>query len=149
MKPIFLIALLLGSLCLHAQGRAPLREPDPHKPLLFATLPAVQPLQPEKLDGLLEHVVGDTVSFQLSPALRFAGIVVSVSDGSDKALRSVVIRSNTLGGATFSFARRTGKEGIEYTGRLLSYNHGDALEVVQENGKYRLEKRGLYDLLSE
>ncbi|TCJ13359.1 hypothetical protein EPD60_13300 [Flaviaesturariibacter flavus] len=149
MKPFFLILFLLGSLCLHAQGRAPLREPDPHKPLLFATLPSVQPVQPEKLEVLLGHAVGDTVTFQLSPALRVTGVVTSVSDGSDKTLSSVVIRSQALGGATFSFARRIGGDDTEYTGRLLSYNHGDALELVRENGKYRLEKRGLYDLLSE
>jgi hypothetical protein len=149
MKPVFLIALLLGGLFASAQERAPLREPDNNKPLLFAAHPAAAPLQPDRLDYLLEQAVGDTLSFWLTPALRLQGLVVSTSDGSDKELKTVVIRITNQGGAIFNLSRRISEKGAEYTGRLLSHDHGDALEIVSDGGKYRLEKRRLYDLLSE
>jgi hypothetical protein len=149
MKPILLIALLLGGLCAGAQGRAPLREPDANKPLLFAAHPAASPIQPEQLDYLLQFNEGDTLSFALTPGLNLRGVVVSKSDGTDKGLRSIIIRSSNFGDAIFNLSRRTTEKGAEYTGRLLSHNHGDALELVNEGGKYRLEKRRLYDLLSE
>jgi hypothetical protein len=149
MKPILLIALLLGGLFASAQERAPLREPDNNKPLLFAAHPAAAPIQPGQLDYLLDLAEGDTLSVALTPALRLKGIVVSKSDGTDKGLKSIIIRGNNLDGAIFNLSRRTTEKGAEYTGRLLSHAHGDALELVSEGGKYRFEKRRLYDLLSE
>jgi hypothetical protein len=149
MKHLLLIILLLGGLVASAQERAPLREPDPNKPLLFAALPPASPLEPDHLDYLLSLPEGDTLSFWLTPVLRLQGVVVSRADGSDKELSSVVIRSNNLGGAVFNLSRRISKEGAEYSGRLLSHAHGDALEIINEGGHYRLEKRRLYDLLSE
>jgi hypothetical protein len=149
MKLYLLIALLLGGLAASAQKRAPLREPDMSKPLLFAAQPNAAPINPDRLDYLLELPVGDTLSFWLTPALRLQGVVLSHADGQDKGLKSVVIRSSNLGGAIFNLSRRQTGAVAEYNGRLLSHDHGDAFEIVCEGGKYRLEKRRLYDLLSE
>lgn len=146
MKPI--TCLLFGVLlcaAAHAQ-KAPLREPDYSKPRQFLTLPLVVPIVLQQLDSLVAKPAGSAVSVQLHNQ-RFDGQVVSRGDAADRDLQSVVIRFTD--GNTFALARRSGKAGFEWSGRILSYDRADALELVSDQNGLRFEKRALYDLLSE
>ena len=146
MKPITcLLWGLLFTVAAQAQ-KAPLREPDPNKPRQFLTLPLVVPIVLQQLDSLISKPEGSPVTLKLQD-LRLDGRVVSRGDGTDRDLQTVVIRLS--GGNTFALARRAGKEGFEWSGRILSYEHGDALELVSDKSGLRFEKRALYDLLSE
>ncbi|RYY38383.1 MAG: hypothetical protein EOO08_14800 [Chitinophagaceae bacterium] len=140
-----LAGLLLASVC-QAQ-KAPLQEPDYNKPRQFLSLPLIVPVLMQQLDSMLTKPEGASVSLQLKD-LRLNGQVVSRSDGYDRDLQSVVIRMNP-GGNIFALSRRQLKEGAEWTGRIVSYQYGDALELVQDGTGYRFEKRDLYDLLSK
>ncbi|GAA4319495.1 hypothetical protein [Flaviaesturariibacter amylovorans] len=148
----FLCALLLlgASVGARAQKEAPLREPDLNKPKLFADLPAALPVSESLLAALLDLPVGKAITVPVSDRFRLEGTVVSRSDAADTCVRSVVLRSSVRGGAAFSLSRvcRPGG-GYDWNARMLGYNGGDALELVSENGRYLLVKRGLYDLLSE
>ncbi|GAB4092672.1 hypothetical protein [Flaviaesturariibacter terrae] len=144
-----LTSLLIGlfaSALVHAQ-KAPLREPDYNKPRQFLTLPLIVPVVLQQLDSLLAKPEGSAVTLQLQN-LRLDGQVVSRGDGFDRDLQSVVIRLNGNGN-TFSLARRQSKEGTLWSGRILSYDYADALELVAEPSGARFEKRSIHDLLSE
>lgn len=127
--------------------KAPLQEPDYNKPRQFLSLPLIVPVVLQQLDSLLSKPEGSPVSLQLQ-GLRLNGHVVSRSDGFDRDLQSVVIRMQD-GGNTFALARRQTKEGDQWTGRIVSYEFGDALELVSDGNTLRFEKRALYDLLSK
>ncbi|TCZ74989.1 hypothetical protein [Flaviaesturariibacter aridisoli] len=146
MKPI--ACLLMGLLLTAAAQaqKAPLREPDANKPRQFMTLPLIVPVVLQQLDSLLQKPEGSPVSLQLQD-LRLTGRVVSRGDGVDRGLETVVIRLE--GGNTFALARRAGSNGFEWSGRILSYERADALELVSDKSGLRFEKRALYDLLSE
>ncbi|RYD86491.1 MAG: hypothetical protein EOP50_22315 [Sphingobacteriales bacterium] len=147
MKPIASLILTVFVATLAQAQKAPMREPDYNKPRQFLTLPLVVPVVLQQLDSLLAKPEGSPVTVQLKD-LRLDGRVVSRSDAYDAALQGVVIRLNNSSN-TFSLSRRQGKDGTHWTGRILSYDYVDALELVSDGGTLRFEKRGLYDLLSE
>jgi hypothetical protein len=150
MKPITcLLAFFLGaSSFASAQKMAPQREPDYSKPKLFLSMPLIVPVVLQQLDSLLLQPEGKPVTLHLGAGYEFQGQVVSRSNGFDKTLSSMVVRMTGPAALTLSLSRRTTDVGAQYTGRLISYEHGDALELVADAGGYHFEKRGLYDLLS-
>lgn len=145
------VMLLLCSFFSQAQDKPiPINEPDYNKPKLFSDLPSRMNLNVSNLETLFRFSAGETVSVQVTPDLLLQGIVASTSDASSPGFKSVVIRSTNRQGAIFTFTRRTGKEGASiYIGRLMSKANGDAYEIAHENGSYFLQKKNLYDLISE
>jgi hypothetical protein len=61
-----------------------------------------------------------------------------------------VIKSTNKVGATLALSRMINPDNtITYRGRIMSFKHGDAYEIANENGSYYLIKKGLYDLYEE
>ena len=141
--------LSLISLSSFAQN-APVTEPDYNKPLLFPDLPERININPSAFQNLFQLQMGQSVNIPITPSFNYQGVVISVSDGSDSHVKSVVIRSTNRQGARFTFTKVTNDDGsIKYLGRIISLQHGDTYEIVYENGVYELKKKGLYDLVEE
>jgi hypothetical protein len=144
------VLLAICSLYCGAQEKKiPINEPDYHKPRLFTDLPQRMNLDLSSTESILGSKTGSTISIRLSDKFVFEGIVVSRSDV-DSSITSVVVRSTNHPGTNFTFTRTTNPDGsFRYRGRILGKNNGDAYEIVNDKGMYVLEKRNLYDLLSE
>lgn len=132
------------------EHKIPLNEPDYGKPKLFSDLPQKMIMDVSGMEPLFRYPVGTMVSVQATPDLLLQGVVVSTSDASNASMKSVVIRVTNRPGAIFTYTRTTRAEGgVAYIGRMMSRNNGDAYEVAMENGTYILQKKNLYDLISE
>lgn len=132
------------------QTAAPFNEPDYNKPKIFADLPQRMQLNVDVLETLLNTEVGKNINVFIAPGFNFHGVIVSKSDASSAHTQSVVIKSINRQGATLTFTRNQNEEGgYSYLGRILSFKHGDAFEVAQEDGKLVLVKKELYDLFNE
>ena len=144
---------LLAIFCLHCgaqEKKIPINEPDYHKPRLFTDLPQRMNLDLSATEFALSSKTGASVSIRLSDKFIFEGIVVSRSSDDDHSFTSVVIRSTNRPGTNFTFTKTVNADGTyKYRGRILGRNNGDAYEIVNDKGMYVLEKKNLYDLLSE
>lgn len=149
---ILCAVLALGTLGVNAQNEVPINQPNYSKPRLFNNLPARMVIGTDRMESLLALPVGSPVSFSLTDAAagQFNGEVISVSSKYESSIRSVVIRSTNFNGATLTIARVRNEEGIiSYTGRMLSLQSGDLLELKQDGNAYVLAKKGFYDLVNE
>lgn len=157
MKKLRTVALcvcaMLYSLFLPAQNeKPPITEPDYNKPRLFNNLPDKIPVSLEEINNLLNTEVGHPASLKLSTAIniRFEGVVVSSANKYGNSIRSVVIRSSNYNGASFTISKITTTEGaVSYTGRIISFKHGDVYELQKMDGQFVLVKRNYYDLVNE
>jgi len=121
-----------------------------NRPSLFQNLPEKISCRINDLSSLLESEIGKTISFSFTGTLNFQGVVSSVASKFDNTLQSVVVRSTNFPGAALSFSKITKEDGtFSYVGRILSFQHGDAYEISQENGQYFFVKKGFYDLVNE
>jgi len=126
-----------------------LNEPNYNKAKLFSDLPDKLNLELTNLETLLDLSVGTQVSAIVATGFPLKGIVVSRSKA-DAFVKTVVIKSHSRQGATFTFSRITKNDGsFFYTGRIMSKDSGDALEIVKEGTVYVMRKKGLYDLINE
>ncbi len=145
-----LACLSLGSF---AQNKTiPINEPDLNKPKLFANLPDRIPVTAADLDNLFGSDLGRPANLSLSmdAKTKFEGDVVSRSERSREGIQSVVIRSTNYNGARLTVSRRELPDGsFVYTGRILSFKHGDLYELQTLQGQLVLVKRNFYDLVNE
>jgi hypothetical protein len=139
------------SVCSFAQsGTAPLNEPNPNKPLLFASLPDLINVDVNLFGQLLNTPIGSAVNIPVSAAFRFQGQIVSSVSKYGNSIRSVVVRSVNYSGACLSLSRITDGDGmISYTGMIMSMVHGDLYELQNQNGQYSFVKKKFYDLINE
>ena len=123
---------------------------DYNKPKLFSDLPQKMKLDIKAYEALLALPVGETVKTPLIGKAHLFGTIVSKSDPNDLNVSSIVVKCKNRLGATLTFTRLRNTDGtISYIGRIISFKHIDAFEIVQENGEYLLIKKDLYDLVSE
>ena len=144
--------LALCTLGSYAQEKPPVNEPDYNKPKLFSQLPERVQLNTADLAGLFNTGVGKATKLSLSDAtqLQFEGEVISSGSQNQNTLQSMVIRSTNFNGARFTISRITNPDGsIIYRGRIISFKHGDLLELQNLNGQYTLVKKNFYDLVNE
>ena len=146
-----IICLSVFFVCIKTSAQTPpVREPDMNRPSLFQNLPEKISCRINDLSAFLESEIGKSISFSFTNSLNFHGIVSSVASKFDNTLQSVVIRSTNFPGAALSFSKVTREDGsVYYVGRILSFQHGDAYEISQENGQYFFVKKGFYDLVNE
>lgn len=146
-----IICLSVFFVCLKTNAQTPpVREPDMNRPSLFQNLPEKIGCSINDLSALLESEIGRNISFMFTGNLNFQGVITSVASKFDNTLQSVVVRSTNFHGAALSFSRVTKDDGtFSYVGRILSFQHGDAYEINQENGQYFFVKKGFYDLVNE
>jgi hypothetical protein len=127
-----------------------LNETDQRKPHLFSDMPEKMKLKITDLETLLDLPVGSSVNTSIAGNFHFQGTVVSTSAITNTGSKTVVIKSTNRKGATLTFTKATGSNGtVKYLGRIISMKNGDAFEIVKENGQYILQKKALYDLVSE
>ena len=146
-----IICLSVFFVCLETSAQTPpVREPDMNRPSLFQNLPDKINCRINDLTALLQSETGKNVSLIFADNVNFQGVVSSVAAQFDNNLLSVVIRSTNFPGAALSFSRIKKEDGtIAYAGRIISFQHGDAYEINQENGQYYFVKKGFYDLVNE
>lgn len=147
------VCTLLSVMFTKAQeNKIPINEPDYNKPRLFDALPSRIPVSSNELNAILDAPVGRTASIALGEtnSVRFAGDVVSVSSQDDQQVRSVVIRSSNYNGARLTLSRIAKADGtVSFTGRIVSFQHGDLYELKNESGNLFLVKRNYYELVNE
>jgi hypothetical protein len=146
------LCLLLSFICAttSAQNKIPVNEPDLNKPKLFANLPDKIPVDISSLQSLLNAENGKEVSLKLGQNTlnKFNGKVVSKVNTDN--IQSVVIRSGNFNGATFTLSSSTQPNGtVKFTGRIISFQHGDLYELQNQNDQYLLIKKNFYDLINE
>ena len=161
LKPLVAAILLsVSSVCSFSQDAAPVREPNYNKPQLFSGLPDNIKVNINALKHLLTTSVGEAVSTDLrdersadlkteSPFV-FTGQVISTANKFNNSLTSVVIRSANFNGAGLIFTRFTNEDGTTgYSGRIISFEHGDAYELQLINGDYHFVKKKFHQLINE
>jgi hypothetical protein len=142
------VLLTLFVLRVSAQESIHLKDPDYNKPHLFDDLPQKMKLRMTDLEGLLNLSVGASVKVFLADNFQFKGTIVSSAKGSE-TVRSVVVRSSDRKGATLTVTQTLKDGTFKYLGRIISLENGDAFDIVKENNEYVLEKKNLYDIISE
>ena len=141
------LALTFGLTNLSAQNY-PFTEQDYNKPTLFSDLPSKLSLNLPQVETLLNTTVGTAVQFEIAPGFVITGSIVSGTK--TPSVRSVVIRSTNRAGAVCTLTRVQRDNGrTYYLGRIISLKNSDAFEVVTEGNGYALEKRHIYELMSE
>ncbi len=154
-KRIGLALLFILSIAIvQAQDHPPLNEPDPNKPRLFDHLPEKIKIETSELATLLNgtNEPGKTINVhsRSKKISLLKGKIISASKKSDKAVKSIVIRSTDFSGAAFSLSSSTTADGtVKYKGRIISLQHGDAYVLQEEDGEYFLQKKSIYELMSE
>ena len=151
-KTIALLACFAWSILLATAQESPslVRTPDYNKPKRFTDLPDRQPLSMTSLENLLQIPVGAAVTVAVTKQFMLSGTVVSVSNPSDKNVKSVVVRSNNRPGTAFTFTRLTESDGsFSYSGRLFGRDTGDALEITKDGSGYVLRKKGVHEIINE
>lgn len=150
------LGLLLIISCLQsvAQEQATIKEPDYNKPSLFAAFPDKIPVDISELKNLFSNVAakgtGVTVKFLNKQLPDFDGKIVSMSSKYNNTLRSVVVRSTKFNGATLTLSSSTTTDGAAiYTGRIISFQHGDLFVLQKENEQYYLIKKKYHELINE
>jgi hypothetical protein len=159
LKPLVAAILLsVSSVCAYSQDAAPVSEPNYNKPQLFSSLPDNIKVDISNLKSLLATSVGDAVTSSLSAeksltsanSFVFSGQVISTANKYDNKMQSVVIRSANFNGAGLIFSRFTNEEGVtSYSGRIISFEHGDAYELQLIDGDYQFVKKKFHQLVNE
>lgn len=148
------LSIIVTGTCAQAQSstdRVPLNEPNPNKPLLFASLPDNIPVRTEQFAAVLDLESGAPVNFTIGTALRLQGQVVSTASKYNNTIQSVVIKSTNYDGARLTITRVVNPQdnSVRFTGRIISNAYGDLYELQNKDGAYSFVKRGFYELVNE
>ena len=146
------IICLFSSFSLQAQEKAPLREPDQNKPKLFNQLPASMQVNKQDLLNILTPAAkkGQEIMLPLSSGRSpFSGrIAYAFQD--EQQTRTVTVQSTNFNGAVLTLSSVTNADGtVSFTGRIFSYQHGDAFELQEKNSQYTWIKKNLYEMMTE
>lgn len=130
--------------------KLPISQYDFNKPKLFKDLPDRINVPLKDFDNVFDFEVGKSVDLPFASNFQFTGTVVSKAEDVASNVKSIVIKSTNKVGATLALSRMINPDNtITYRGRIMSFKHGDAYEIANENGSYYLVKKGLYDLYEE
>lgn len=123
-----------------------------NRPKLFHSVPEKISINTNNLNNLLNTPVGQTVNINLSnnSTFQFEGNVVSASDEKESNIQTVIIQSTNYNGARLTLSKIRNSDGTtSYSGRILSFQHGDLLEIKNQDGHYILVKRKLNEIINE
>ena len=137
------------------QKSIPLNEPDYNKPKLFQNLPERIPVDVSTLENLFNFDMNRPANITIS-GIQFEGNVSSKGSndlsqvGTVSQTNSVVIHLTNYPGANFTVTKIINPDGtISYTGRIISFQHGDLFELQNQKGNWILVKKNYYDLINE
>jgi len=148
------VCITLFSLGASAQtNKSVYNEPDQKKPLLFAGLPERIPVSIEEINGLFKSDRGEVVSLNSADArvpARIEGELVYKASEYNNRIQNIAIRSTNFNGARFTISKYEDEHGVvTYSGRIISFKHGDAYELKTESGKLVLVKKKIQSLVTE
>jgi len=150
------LCLLYACICVtvSAQNKVPLNQPDYNKPALFNGLPDQIRVDISELQHLFSQPAETgkeiSVSFTDKTIPVFSGKVISVASKYENTIRTLIIRSSNFSGATLTLSSSILPDGtVRYTGRIISFQHGDLYELQQQNDQYFLIKKKYNDLINE
>jgi hypothetical protein len=158
MRNLKSLGLCLMCICVcaiaNAQTKAPLNEPDLKKQKLFAELPEQIAIDITELKALLtgnnQSGKDVTLSFTDKKIPAFSGKVISAASKYENTIQTLSIRSNNFNGAMLTLSSFTQPDGtVSYTGRIISFSHGDAYELEKRNNGYVLVKKNFHDVVNE
>jgi hypothetical protein len=137
-----------------AQNKAPLNEPDVNKPKLFTDLPEQIAIDITELKTILttntETGKNVMVTFADKKLPGFSGKVIAATSKYNNTLQTLSIRSSNFSGAMLTLSSFTEPDGtVSYTGRIISFSHGDAYQLEKKNDQYVLVKKNFYDIVNE
>lgn len=135
-------------------SKIPLNEPDHNKPRLFKDLPDQIPVNIETINSLLNSKPenGRKVTIELAektlPGL--SGEIISTTCKYNNTIRTLIIRPSNFSAATLTLSSFTNPDGaVSYTGRIISFQHGDAYVLEKRGEQYLLIKKDFHDLVNE
>jgi hypothetical protein len=140
-----MVMIRIATLCIlllcHAIGKA-----QTDRPRLFQQLPDTLLIRND-LQDLFSLAEGSSVNTMIAPGFNFQGTVSSRVQLSYR--RSIILRSVNYPGATLSFSSVTENNQQVLRGRIISFNHLDAFEIVLINGNYYFIKTDFARLVNE
>ncbi len=81
---------------------------------------------------------------------KLEGQVVSVVSKYNNSIQSVVINTSNFNGARLTFSRIKKQDGsVIYSGRIVSFEHGDLFQLINKDGEFVLVKRNFNELVNE
>lgn len=122
------------------------------KPTLFSQFPDRIAISAKDLEALFTGAaVSSNLSIQSTDKnFNFSGKLVPAASRYDSKIRTLIIRSSNFSGATLTLSSSTLTDGtVEYSGRIISFQHGDLLVLQREKGEYYLIKKNFRDLVNE
>lgn len=147
-----LCALLISVVSFSQKENDRINEPDYNKPKLFSNFPERIPLSIEKINDLLKTDVGQSANLKVATnaSLQFDGEIVSKASKYENTIQSVVIRCANFNGATLTLSKITNADGtISYTGRIISFKHGDLYVLQGKGDDLTLVKKNYHELVNE
>jgi hypothetical protein len=136
--------LLFALICVGGGATA---QTVPAKPAQFAAYSNRINCMEAQLATLMSLPENSPVVLTLAGGFEFRGIVQS-SVQKYSNLKTAIIRSTNFPGSVFSLSFRSepASQG-QYIGRILSFQHSDVYELMQENGLYIFEKKKFDNLV--
>lgn len=149
-----LLTLLLIATTGSAQTKAPLNEPDRNRPRLFNKMPDEMQVDLSDIDQLILPARSSARSESLmkgdKKCAAFTVQYISATSLYENKVYSVVLRLPEYPGATLTLSSSTNADGtVAYTGRIISFRHGDMYELVKKGAGYIFKKRNFYDVVNE
>jgi hypothetical protein len=132
---VALCFLLFTAFTTNAQVEPPLNQRIPDKPSLFVSLPEKFECSSAQLEKLFTLTPPQKISVKLNSAFQMDGVMAEKFERSSH-LTSINIHLSNYDDAFFNISRIQDKDGISYTGRIVSIRHNDVLLLRKENGKY-------------
>jgi len=148
------LLFLLFTVAAFAQSKDPINKPDQNKPSLFAGFPDKIPVDINELKTVFSNAAAKgnnaALKFADNKLPGFSGKIVSTASKYNNSIQSVVIRSTQFNGATLTLSSSTTTDGAaSYTGRIISFQHGDLYVLQKENDKYYLIKKKYDEIINE
>jgi hypothetical protein len=149
------LCLLFFLVCIRvsAQNKASFNSFDnTSKPTLFSQFPDRIAINAKDMEALFTSgEESPNLSLQSTDkTFNFSGKLVPTASKYDSKIRTLIIRSINFSGATLTLSSSTLPDGTaEYSGRIISFQHGDLLVIQREKGEYYLIKKNFRDLVNE
>lgn len=150
----FNLLLILCCTACFAQDRVVLKEPDQTRPALFDQFPGKIAVETSELKNFFGNIAARgksaSTNFLDKTFPGFDGEIISATTKYNNTLRSVVVKSTRFNGATLTFSSSTTTDGtVRYSGRIVSFQHGDAFVLEKQNDRYYFVKKKLNELINE
>lgn len=138
-----------------AQTKVPINEPDVNKPKLFTNLPDQITFDVTELKTLVttstetgKDITLKSFADKKTPSL--SGKVIAAGSEYNNTIQTINVRLTNFNNAMLTLSSFTGPDGaVSYTGRIISFAHGDAYELQRKGEQYILVKKNYNEIVNE